>query len=332
MRELVYDGETEKQHDADDLHRGERFAEQQHRHEHGHDGVDVAQQRRLLPRQRPDGGEIHAVRQTRVHEADDEQIHPPGRGHHARVKARCERDIRREHQNGREKLHERALERRNAGDILVEQDDSGVKHRGAHAEANAAHIRPAALHAARADDERDAERGHEKAEQLRARHPLMKQQRAQRRDEHGREVVAECGEGNGRVLVRLEQQHPVDAHGRARSQQQPERLFDLAQAQPPARDEKIQQQKHGREPRAAERELGRGDLDPAHEQADRAEHRHGHDQAQPRAAGAGRSGCRFHRRLREQKLRSSLAALPARVNARRVLFHGGLTRGADAVK
>ena len=65
------------------------------------------------------------------------------------MKARRERDIRREHQNGREKLHERALERRNAGDILVEQDDSGVKHCGAHAEANAAHIRPAALHAAR---------------------------------------------------------------------------------------------------------------------------------------------------------------------------------------
>ena len=30
MRELVCDGEAEKQHDADDLHWGERLAEQQH--------------------------------------------------------------------------------------------------------------------------------------------------------------------------------------------------------------------------------------------------------------------------------------------------------------
>ena len=214
-----------------------------------------------------------------MYKADDEQIHPPGRGHHARVKARRERGIRREHQNGREKLHERALERRNAGDILVEQDDGGIKHRGAHAKADAAHVRRAAMHAAGADDECDAERGHEKADELRARHLLMKQQRAQRRDDHGCEIVAERGQRNGRVLIRLEQQHPVDAHGRARGQQQPERLFDSAQAQPSARDEKRQQQKHGCEPRAAERQLGRRDLDPAHEQADRAEHGHGHDQA-----------------------------------------------------
>ena len=298
MRELICDGKAEEQHHPGDLNRGERLAEQQHRYEHRHDGVEIAQQRRFLPRQRADGGKVHAVRQPGVHEADDEQVDQAGRRQHLRVKARRERDIRREHQNGREKLHERALERRNAGDILVEQDDGGIKHRGAHAEADAAHVRRAAVHAAGADDECDAERGHEKAEHLRARHFLVKQQRAQRRDDHGCEIVAERGQRNGRVLIRLEQQHPVDAHGRARGQQQPERLFDFAQAQPSARDEKRQQQKHGCEPRAAERELGRRDLDPAHEQADRAEHGHGYDQAQPRAGGRRRSGGCFHKCLR----------------------------------
>ena len=296
--ELVCDGKAEKQHHTDNLDRGERLAEQQYRYEHRHDGVEIAQQRRLLPRQRADGGKVDAVRHPGVHEADDEQVDPAGRRQHLRVKARREPDIRREHDHGREQLHECALEPGDAVNVLVEQDDGGVKHRSAQGADDAAQVRPAALQAARADDERDAECRHEKAEHLRARHFLVKQQRTQRCDDHGRDIVAERGEGDGRVFIRLEQEHRVKAHRCAREQQQPECLADLTQTRPLTPDEKKQQQEHGREHRAVERKLGRGDLDPAHERAERAEHGRGHDHCQPCAGDRRRSGGCFHKCLR----------------------------------
>ena len=87
-------------------------------------------------------------------------------------------------------------------DGLVEQDDGRVKHRRAEAKENALEvIRPARV--ANAGDEHKAERGHDKAEKFLPCQLFMEEDGADERDDDGREVIAQCGDGNARIAVGL---------------------------------------------------------------------------------------------------------------------------------
>ena len=110
-------------------------------------------------------------------------------------------------------------------DGLVEQDDSRVKYRRAETEEDALEIiRPA--RAAEAGDEHEAERRHDKAEELLPRELFVEENGADERNDDGREVIAQRGDGDARIAVGLEEQDPVHTHCRAGEEQQRHLLFD----------------------------------------------------------------------------------------------------------
>ena len=135
-------------------------------------------------------------------EADDEKIDPADSVQRAECDAICREHVGDEHDDGGQKLQKRAVDALDLMDGLVEQDDGRVKHRRAEAEENALEvIRPARV--ANAGDEHKAERGHDKAEKFLSRELFMEEDGADERDDDGREVIAQCGDGNARIAVGL---------------------------------------------------------------------------------------------------------------------------------
>ena len=134
--------------------------------------------------------------------ADDEKVRPADSVQAAECDAICREHVGDEHDDGRQKLQKRAVDALDLMDGLVEQDDGRVKHRRAEAEENALEvIRPARV--ANAGDEHKAECGHHKAEKFLPCQLFMEEDGADERDDDGREVIAQCGDGNARIAVGL---------------------------------------------------------------------------------------------------------------------------------
>ena len=136
--------------------------------------------------------------------ADDEKVHPADSVQRAERDAARREHIGDEHDDGGQKLQKCAVDAVDLMDGLVEQDDSRVKYRRAETEEDALEIiRPA--RAAEAGDEHEAERRHDKAEELLPRELFVEENGADERNDDGREVIAQRGDGDARIAVGLEQ-------------------------------------------------------------------------------------------------------------------------------
>ena len=60
----------------------------------------------------------------------------------------------------------------------------------------------------------------------------MEEDGADERDDDGRKVIAQCGDGNARIAVGLEEQDPVHTHCRAGEKQQRHLFFDAREGDP----------------------------------------------------------------------------------------------------
>ena len=97
-------------------------------------------------------------------------------------------------------------------DLLIEQHDAGVEHRGGKSKENAApfaHARKAGLDEVR--HQRNAQQRRNDAEQLAKRQPLVYHKGGGDQDKHRGHVVAQLRNGDGGVAVCLKEQDPVEA-------------------------------------------------------------------------------------------------------------------------
>lgn len=213
-----------------------------------------------------------------MHKAHDQKEDPAGTIQQIQMETAVYKHIGQERSDGGEELPDRAMQPRDGMDRLVEQDDRGIQRCCAEAIGDARQARAGGV--AHADDQQQAERGHEEAHDLLFRHPLFEEQRGENRDDDRRKVIAQRRDGNRRVLIGLKQQNPVEAHCHAGKEQAQKLAFAGADAQLLARRGQIDQEKTCGQRGAAERELAGGDGDMAGKQADRAEDRHGQDHVQ----------------------------------------------------
>ena len=192
----------------------------QRREQHGHHGIDVAENRRRLGLQLHQRTEVQGVGDAGVHNAHHQQKADRAGGERQRAQLLRQQHVGQKHRRRAAQLHDGAVVGGHVAQLLVHQNHAGVEHRRAQAQQHALQVGAAAARLQHAGDEHHAQQRCQHADQLLGRQALAHHQRRRENHEHRREVVAQRGRGDAGVVVGLEQQDPVHADGCAGQAQQ----------------------------------------------------------------------------------------------------------------
>lgn len=280
--QLVPQGKAQDQHPAYGLPQGQRLPQHRYRDQDRHQGIDVAENGGLLPRNAPQSREVEAVGQARVDESHRQKAGPAHPVHTSEVDAVGEQDVGKQDGRGGQELEQGAVKPLHPLDELVEDHRRGVQHRRPQGEEDARQVvtvpRPHAC------DQHDAQGGHDEADHLLEGQLFLEEEGADQGDQHGGEVVAQGGYRHGGALVGLEEEDPVDTDGNPRGQKQGDMAADGGKGDPLAGDEQDQQDHRRGHDGAVQGQLPRGHGNEPHEGGQGAEDGHGGDEEE---AGLG---------------------------------------------
>ena len=257
----------------------------------GRDGVKVAHQRDGLRGQAHHGAKIQRVGDGRMRQRD-EQHQPCGQRCDPQPgEAARQQQIRHEHQPGRAELDDGLVIGVDRAEIFaVDSGDERVEDGRAQRERDARHravIQPAAVQ--HAGDQHHAERREQHAHDLPPGQLFPEQQRRKRDEQHRGHIVAERGDGDGRIAVGLKQQHPVEADHAAGDEQGGQIPPQGGKVRLSAAQTLQKQQKNTAEqPAEAGNDRARQVDEPA-QQADGPKNEHAPGKCEPGMPGGGRS-------------------------------------------
>ena len=223
------------------------------------------------------GAEIQRVSQPRVDDADRRQKQQrPGAGR-LRPRAAGEQRIGHHHDARDQKLDDGAVDRRHGAHPLVHQHHRGIERRRQQSQQRAAHRSETAA-IRQAGNQRHPQQRGRGADAFPRRELFPQKKRREQDHEDGGHIITQRRRGDRREAVGFKQRDPVCAHRRAGNKQQHKVLPDAVAGELLLSCALQRQQEQRADDPSCRRHRRRGQRDPAAENADGAEDRHGGDQ------------------------------------------------------
>ena len=200
-------------------------------------------------------------------DARDEEQHDRRESELERGDVFSQQHIRQHHNARNVELHYSPVTGGDVLERLVEHDDNGVGNGGDKAENDALEAVQPGLQ--NAGDEHHTEQRHSNAAELARGQPLS-EERGGQREEDGRHIIAHRGHGDGGIIIRLEEQQPVEAEQRTGEKKCFEIAFHGGAVYPCACDDAEAQQKEKADGGAGKRDEAGGIGNVLSDDADRA--------------------------------------------------------------